>query len=281
MNLLVVGSGDLGTELGLRAAGEGHRVHALRRRAELVPAPLQPVAATLPGPLPELPDDIEVVAITIAADGRDEAAYRRAYLDAPRQVLDALEDAGAPVRRVLFTSSTAVYGVEDASEVDEDTPTAPTGATGAVLVAAEEALWARRVPAVSLRLGGVYGPGRDRLLRRLRAGEAVRPDPDVHTNRIHRDDAADALLHLATMPTVPAACYLGVDDEPALLGEVLSFLADALGVPQPPRGPVTRSRGGDKRCTNARLRATGWVPTYPSFREGYRAMLAGAGVRHP
>lgn len=281
MNLLVVGSGDLGTELGLRAARQGHRVHALRRRAELVPAPLHPVAATLPGQLPDLPDDIEVVAITIAADGRDEAAYRRAYLEAPGQVLDALEAAGAPLQRVLFTSSTAVYGVDDASEVDEDTPTEPSRATGAVLVAAEEALWARAVPAVSLRLAGVYGPGRDRLLRRLRAGEAVRPDPDVHTNRIHRDDAADALLHLATLPTAPAACYLGVDDEPALLGEVLTFLAGELGVAPPPRGPVTRSRGGDRRCRNTRLRASGWAPTYPSFREGYRAVLAGDGVRHP
>ncbi len=281
MNLLVVGSGDLGTELGLRAAAAGHRVHALRRRAELVPAPLLPIAAELPHARPAVPDDIEVVAITIAADGRDEAAYRRAYLDVPRQVLDALQAAGAPLRRVLFTSSTAVYGVEDGSEVDEDTPTEPSRPTGAVLVEAEEALWARPVPAVSLRLGGVYGPGRDRLLRRLRAGEAVRPEPDVHTNRIHRDDAAAALLHLATLPAQPAACYLGVDDRPALLGEVLTFLAAELGVPQPPRGPVTRSRGGDKRCVNARLRATGWTPVYPTYREGYRAVLAGQGVRHP
>ncbi len=281
MNVLVVGSGDLGTEFGLRASRAGHRVHALRRRAHLLPAPLVGLAAELPGPLPDLPTDIEVVVITIAADGRDEAAYRRAYLEAPARVLDALEDAGAPLRRVVFTSSTAVYGVEDGSEVTEGTPTAPTRATGEVIVAAEVAVAARRVPAVSLRLGGVYGPGRERLLRRLRAGEAVLPEPDVHTNRIHRDDAAEALLHLATLPGVPAACYLGVDDEPALLGEVLSFLAGELGVPVPPRGHAPRSRGGDKRCSNARLRATGWAPTYPSFREGYRAVLAGEGVRHP
>ena len=281
MNLLVVGSGDLGTEFGLRASRLGHRVHALRRRAHLLPPPLLPLAAELPGELPELPDDIEVVVITIAADGREVDTYRRAYLDAPAQVLEELASRGAPLRRVVFTSSTAVYGVEDGSEVDEDTLTAPNRPTGEVLVAAEEALWARDVPAVSLRLGGVYGPGRDRLLRRLRAGAAVRPEPDVHTNRIHRDDAADALLHLATLPDEPAPCYLGVDDEPALLGEVLAFLADELGVPEPPRGPVARSRGGDKRCSNARLRASGWTPTYPSYREGYRAVLTGRGVRHP
>ena len=281
MNLLVVGSGDLGTELGLRAAAHGHRVHALRRRAELLPAPLLPIAAELPGAPVDLPDDIEVVVITIAADGRDEATYRRAYVDAPAQVLDALEATGAPLRRVVFTSSTAVYGVEDGSEVDEDTPTVPTRPTGAVLVDAEQALWERPVPTVSLRLAGVYGPGRERLLQQLRTGQAVRPEPDVHTNRIHRDDAADALLHLATMPQEPAACYLGVDDAPALLGDVLRHLAGELGVAVPPRGPVTRSRGGDKRCSNARLRASGWTPAYPSYHQGYRAVLAGHGVRHP
>ena len=281
MNLLVVGSGDLGTEFGLRASRVGHRVHALRRRAHLLPAPLEPLAAALPGELPALPDDIEVVVITIAADGRDVDAYRRAYLEAPAQVLDALGDRGAPVRRVVFTSSTAVYGVDDGSWVDEDTPTGPSSPTGEVLVAAEQALWERDVPAVSLRLAGVYGPGRERLLRRVRSGEAVLPEREVHTNRIHRDDAADALLRLATLPGAAEPCYLGVDDAPAPLGEVLTFLAREVGLPVPPRGAVTRSRGGDRRCSNARLRALGWAPTYPSYREGYRAMLEGRGMRHP
>lgn len=281
MNLLIVGCGDLGTELGLRALAAGHRVHGLRRRAEVLPDGFHPIAADLDAELPPLPQDIEVVAFTTAADRRDVDAYRRAYVTATGRVLDALEEAGATPGRVLFTSSTAVYGVDDGAEVDEDTPTDPTSATGAVLVEAERSLWQRRPDAVSLRLAGVYGPGRTRLIEQVRDGRALRPEREVHTNRIHRDDAAAALLHLATLPSSPATCYLGVDDEPAPLGEVVRFLAAELGLPTPPVGAVRRSRGGDKRCRNARLRGTGWVPAHPTYREGYRAVLAGEGTRHP
>ena len=281
MNLLIVGCGDLGTELGLRALAAGHRVHGLRRRAEVLPDDFHRIAADLDAELPPLPGDTEVVAFTTAADRRDVDAYRRAYVTATGRVLDALEEAGATPGRVLFTSSTAVYGVDDGAEVDEDTPTDPTSATGAVLVEAERSLWQRRPDAVSLRLAGVYGPGRTRLIEQVREGRALRPERVVHTNRIHRDDAAAALLHLAVLPSDPATCYLGVDDEPAPLGEVVAFLAAELGLPIPPVGDVRRSRGGDKRCRNARLRGTGWVPTYPSYREGYRAVLAGEGTRHP
>jgi len=281
VNLLIVGCGDLGTELGLRALAAGHRVHGLRRRALLLPEGFQRISADLGADLPPLPEDTEVVAFTTAADRRDVDAYRRAYVEATGRVLDALAERGCTPARVLYTSSTAVYGVDDGSVVDEDTPTEPTSATGAVLVEAEDALWRRRPDAVSLRLAGVYGPGRTRLLQQVRDGTAVRPRREVHTNRIHRDDAAAALLHLATLPSPPDRCYLGVDDEPAPLGEVLAFLAAELGLEAPPVGEVERRRGGDKRCSNTRLRASGFEFAYPTYREGYRALLAGVGRRHP
>jgi hypothetical protein len=100
--------------------------------------------------------------------------------------------------------------------------------------------------------------------------------------------------------------YLGVDDEPAELGDVLGFLATELGLPQPASesdrvsdggaGASTSnggaanaaaarggepSRGGNKRVSNGLLRSTGFELHYPSFRDGYRAILAGVGVRHP
>lgn len=279
MKLLIAGCGDLGTEVALRALAAGHRVHGLRRRPELLPDGILPIAADLAEPLPELPTDVDTVVLTAAADRSEEAAYRRAYLAGPQRLLAALEDSGAAVRRVLLVSSTAVYGVTDGAWVDEDTPTAPTSATARVIVEAEKALGGRPGTTV-LRLAGIYGPGRTRLVEQVRAGRAVVPDPPVHSNRIHRDDAAAAILHLLG-DEAPAPLYLGVDDDPAELGAVLDFLADELEVARPPRGPVERRRGGDKRCTNARLRSTGFDFAYPDFRAGYRAVLAGDGSRHP
>jgi nucleoside-diphosphate-sugar epimerase len=279
--VLIAGCGDLGTEAGLRFAAAGHRVVGWRRSPEKLPAQLEGAAVDLAGPLPAVPADTDIVVMATAAAARTETAYRTAYVDALANLLDALERDGVQPRRFLFVSSTAVYGENDGGEVDERTPARPTSATGAILHEAEELLHARLPSAVVLRLGGIYGPGRTRLIDQVRGGTAVIPDPPRLTNRIHRDDAAAAIVHLTTAAEAPEPLYLGVDSEPAELGEVLRFLAAELGVPEPPTGPLAASRGGDKRCSSRRLTDTGFTFRYPSFREGYRAVLAGEGVRHP
>jgi nucleoside-diphosphate-sugar epimerase len=114
----------------------------------------------------------------------------------------------------------------------------------------------------------------------VRSGSAVIPDPPRYTNRIHRDDAAAAIVHLTTMESMPSPTYVGVDNYPAELGEVLRFVASELGFPEPPTGPAGEARGGNKRCSNSLLRSTGFEFAFPSFREGYREVLAGTGVRH-
>lgn len=289
MRVLVAGCGDLGTEAGLRLAAAGHDVLGLRRSIEVLPDAITGVRGDLGGVLPDLPGDVEVVLYTAAAGERTKEAYRRAYRDGPQRVLDALERAGAPVRRIVFVSSTAVYGVSDGAQVDEATATVPATPTGAVLVEAERALHQRRPDALALRLAGIYGPGRTMLIDQVRSGRATIPATPSFTNRIHRDDAARALLHLATRDEPPPPVLVGVDHDPAPRGEVLRFLADELGMAHPlveaPVEPADDGAGDGapptgKRCRNDALVATGFSFTYPSFREGYRAVLAGEGTRH-
>jgi nucleoside-diphosphate-sugar epimerase len=278
---LISGCGDLGTEVGLLLAAEGYEVHGLRRNPEVLPAPIRPVAGdlTTDDGLADVPSDVDLLVHTPTAGGRDPEAYAAVYRYGMVRLLDHLAAGGGPPRRTLFVSSTTVYGDADGGWVDEDTPTDPDSATGKQIVAAERALLDAGVDGVVLRLAGIYGPGRTRLIDQVRAGEAVRPDPPRHANRIHRDDAARAVVHLLTAPEV-APIYLGVDDAPVDRGEVVAFLAQELGLPTPPRGPAS-GRGGDKRCRNDRLRGTGFTLRYPTYREGYRAVLAGEGVRHP
>jgi nucleoside-diphosphate-sugar epimerase len=283
VKVLIAGCGDLGTEAGLRFAAAGHEVVGLRRRAALLPEPISPLAGDLTTALPVLPSDTEVVVFAATASGRSADAYRRVYLEGLQRVLEGLATVGAQPSRVLFVSSTAVYGVTDGSWVDESTPTRPTSATGGVLVEAEQALAASPFPGTALRLAGIYGPGRTRLLDQVRSGEARLPAGSVHANRIHRDDAAAAIVHLAASVEEAASTYVGVDHAPVERSEVLRFLADELGVPHPPVATVGsgRRRGGDKRCRNDRLVATGFRFRFPTYREGYRAVLRGEGVRHP
>ena len=299
MTVLLAGCGDLGTEAGLRFAAAGHRVVGWRRSPEKLPAAIEGAAADLSsGTLPPVPADTTAVVVAIAADSPTEEAYRAAYVDGLAHVLDAVVASGAPVRRVLFVSSTAVYGGAGGGWVDETTTPNPGGFSGRIIREAEELLFSRLrgtgITPVVLRLGGIYGPGRTRLIDQVRGGSATLPAESRFTNRIHRDDAAAAIVHLCTMDAEPAPLYLGVDNEPAELGEVLRFLAVELGLPEPRleagaasagepgrTGSGEPSRGGNKRVSSALLRSTGFEFEYPSFREGYRAILAGVGERHP
>jgi nucleoside-diphosphate-sugar epimerase len=302
MTVLIAGCGDLGTEVGLRLAALGHRVVGLRRSPEVLPDAIEGFAVDLTRERPVIPADTDIVIVAIAADGPTEDAYRASYVDGLRNLLDALDAAGVETRRFLLVSSTAVYGVDDGSWIDEETPALPSSATGAVLLEAEELLRARQPGATVLRLSGVYGPGRERLIGQVRSGTASPVGLASHTNRIHRDDAAAAIVHLVTGVAEPAPLYLGADSLPARRGAVLTFLAGELGVPDPFPGETGRPaasgesaigparqghrassgpRGGDKRCNNALLLASGFRFEYPSYREGYRSLLAGVGIRHP
>lgn len=283
MTVVIAGCGDLGTEVGLRFAALGHRVIGLRRSAEKLPPEIAGQSVDLSTNQPSLPADTRLVVIAMAPDERSAAGYRAVYVDSVRHTLAAVARDCTEVARVLFVSSTAVYGVDDGSWVDELTPTAPATPTALVLREGEEMLLEQMPGATILRLGGIYGPGRTREIDRLRDGSSSISSTPRFTNRIHRDDAAAAILHLLTMRARPESVYVGVDDCPVQYREVVQFLATSLGVPSPmtdaiPNGPVAVV---GKRCRNTRLRESGFDLTYPTFREGYAAVLAGVGVRHP
>ena len=268
-DVLLVGAGDLGTAVGLRLAGLGHDVLALRRNASLVPAPLVGRSVDLTREAPDLTDvRPSLVVVALTARPRTEEAYRATYVDGMVRALDALE---VPPERAVLVSSTAVHPSRDLPDLeDETTPAAPADGPGRMLLAAEDAFHERVPHGTVLRLSGLYGGSSTRLLDQVREGRIT--DPHRWTNRIHREDAAAAVVHLLTMPARPEGLYLGTDDEPAQLGDVAAHLAELLGAPAPP--PADPAQGHGKRLSNARLRATGWAPAYPSFREGYATTTA-------
>jgi nucleoside-diphosphate-sugar epimerase len=281
MTVLIAGCGDLGTEVGLRLAALGHSVLGLRRRAELLPAALDGQSVDLSREKPVVPPDTDIVIVTVAAGNPDPEVYRAAYVTGLGNLLDALAEARVEPTRFLLVSSTAVYDIDDGSTVTETTPATPGSGTDAILFEAEELLRSRLPGAVVLRLGGVYGPGRERLIDQVRTGRATVADRARLTNRIHRDDAAALIVHLMLREEAPEPLYLGVDSTPVPAVEVLAFLAAELGLPEPEIVETGGRRGGNKRISNQRARDTGFTFSYPSYREGYRAVLAGGATRHP
>lgn len=215
-----------------------------------------------------LPQPIDWLLHCLAPASRDEAAYRAIYVDALQRLLIALPDAP----RIAFVSSTAVYGDHHGAPVDETTECHPAEFNGRVLRAAEQWLQDCGRQALILRLGGIYGPGRDMLLRRVHSGTPLAvSDPPLYSNRIHVDDAARAICHLLEQDA--RGIYNVVDDDPAAQHDVLDWLSARLALAPLTRVSADRARD-NKRVLNTRLRASGLALDYPDFRAGYGAMLA-------
>jgi nucleoside-diphosphate-sugar epimerase len=275
---LVAGAGYVGIALAERLIGLGHDVTVLRRSDAPAPAGARRFRAdlTAPGALDTLPE-ADLVFYLASADARSEAAYTAAYVTGVSRLLFRLGQQGTLPRRLLYVSSTAVYGQRGGEWVDEESATEPLDFTGARLLAGEAAARSAPFPTTVLRLGGIYGPGRVSLLERVRSG-AARSTPR-YTNRIHRDDAAAALVHLASLPEAPPT-VVGVDSAPAPSAEVLAWLAERLGAeapsPVPPTElPTTGRSATNKRCSNALLLASGFRFRYPTYREGYTSLMGG------
>lgn len=278
-SLLIAGCGDVGTRLGLRLAAAGWRVHGLRRAVEQLPAQILPVAGDLRADVcpPAWPaGGLDYLVYCAAATERDEAGYRAAYVDGLRRVLDWSAQHGQRPKRLLFVSSSSVYGQQGGEWIDEGSPAEATGFSGRVMREAEQLALTSGIAASVVRLSGIYGPGREWLLSQVRQGYKVTSEPPLYGNRIQVDDAAGLLAFLLQADARGVAlddCYLGVDDEPAPLHEVVAWLRGQLGVSHWSEQSSVR-RAGSKRCSNARARALGWAPEYPSYREGYAAVLA-------
>lgn len=276
MRILIAGCGYVGSALGLLLASEGHTVFGLRRNTAALPAGITPVRADLSEPLsPDaLPDDLDAVVCAASPGGSSDAAYRAAYVDGPRYLISSL--AGQGIGRVVLVSSTGVYGQKNGERVDEASPTEPNGVSGQRLLEGERLVLDGPFPATVLRLGGIYGPGRTGMIERALGNPSPENGPPQYTNRIHRDDCAGALRHLLLIPG-PEPVYLGVDHEPADRRTIAEWLATRSSETPPasPRGDRLKVRSGrtNKRCSNELLLRSGYEFRYPTFREGFAALL--------
>jgi nucleoside-diphosphate-sugar epimerase len=276
--VLIAGCGYTGIALGIQLANEGHVVWGLRRRPEVLPPIVHPLKADLcdPGSLASIPTALDFAFYTAAAERTDDTSYQAAYVIGIRNLLDHLYETHQPVQRIFFTSSTAVYAQTGGEWVDETSETSPREFSGQRLLEGEGLLLRGPFSATVVRMGGIYGPGRTRLIDQVRRGQAVRQTGGPrYTNRIHRDDCAGVLRHLMRLKALEAI-YLGTDNEPSDQTEVFRWLAKEIGVP-PPRsepGAAARKSQSNKRCRNFRLLQSGYTFHYPTFREGYAAILA-------
>ena len=202
-----------------------------------------------------------------------------------RHLLQALARGGR-VQRLVYASTSGVYGDAQGAVFDETRAVHPTTDRARRRVDAEAQVraYGRRsgVGVSVLRIPGIYaadregGHPRDRLLRGtpvLVAGD------DVHTNHIHADDLARACV-AALMHGAPQRAYHASDDTDLKMGDYFDLAADLCSLPRPPRvsraeasqtfGPVMLSfMSESRRLVNRRLKTElGLRLRYPTVREG-------------
>ncbi|TQQ82159.1 SDR family oxidoreductase [Halonotius roseus] len=290
MRVVILGCGYIGIELGRQLTAAGHDVVGVRRSDSGCQAIEEADFSSHQADLTEGDDlaglpDADWLVFAASSGGRDAEAAREIYVDA---LGDAIEGYGAresPPDRLVYTSSTGVYGDHNGGWVDEETPLEPTTDKTEVLVEAEritrQQAAAHGIDGTVARFSGLYGPDRYRLNRYLEG-----PVTEGYLNMVHRVDAAGAVAFLLTEDCARDEVVLVTDDEPADKWEFADWLADECGVETPPKQTkeerLAESDLSDagrrrvltsKRCSNEYLRGIGYEFTYPTYREGYRAAI--------
>ena len=285
--LLIVGCGDIALRalpqlvrnfqvFGLvRAAGQADRIAALGAK---------PVAGDLddPATLAPLAGAAELVLHLAPPGDSGEGDQRSANLIAalsPR-----------PPERLVYISTSGVYGDCRGAWVDEDRPVAPQTLRGARRADAERALLAwgkqRGVVVAVLRVPGIYAAERLPLAQLKRGAPVLRAEDDVYTNHIHADDLA-AICLAALERGAAGRVYNANDDGEIKMGDYFDLVADRAGLPRPPRIARAAAEAGaiseglmsfmreSRRLVNTRMKAElGVRLRYPSVYEGVPKLVA-------
>jgi nucleoside-diphosphate-sugar epimerase len=286
-NALIIGCGYLGQRVGAILCQKGGRVFGTvrspARAAEIVRLGIEPVIADVLDleSLRGLPD-AECVFYSVGFDRTAKATMRSVYIDGLQNVLDRLPSQTA---RVVYASSTGVYGQTGGEWVDEESATNPMHESGQICLEAERRVraWSNSrdelASAIILRFAGLYGPGRVVRRSMVERGEPIPGDPAKFLNLIHIDDAAQAAI-AALETTSPDFLYVIADDRPVSRQEYYSLIAGLVGAPEPsfevpqPGALDAHRDATNKRVRNQRMRERlGLELRYPDITAGLPACL--------
>ncbi len=292
MNVAILGCGYVGLALGSRLVADGHDVVGVRRSDEGLDAIEDAGFRSVRGDVTdaeslEAVPDVDWLIFAVSPNTRDVGTTRAVHVGGMETVIDAFADRESPPDRLVYTSTTGVYGDHDGAWVDESTPIDPSTEKLSVFAEAERIAleWApdAGIDGTVVRFAGLYGPDRWGFDRYLEG-----PVAEGYVNLVHRDDAAGAIAHLLENDQARDEVVNVADDEPVSKWDLSEWLADARNVEPPARVTVEnylvetdlpesarRRVESNKRVSNERLREYGYELAYPTFRDGYREAIEG------
>ena len=282
MHKLVIGCGYLGRRVADAWLHRGEQVTVLtrseHRAAEFRAAGIEPVVGdvTILASLAGLPA-ADTVLYAVGFDRSSGHSQRTIYVDGLKNVLSVL---GNQLEKLIYISSTSVYGQNNGEWVDELSLCEPRQPNGQVCLDAERVARSHNPPqhlvgpANLLRLAGLYGPGR--LIRRLeevKSSRVIPGNPDGWLNLIHVDDAVRAVLACEELGR-PGRLYLVCDDKPVTRRVYYRMLASLIDAPDPQFESSANTHGLNKRCLGRRLREELQVAlSYPTIETGLKQVI--------
>lgn len=272
-HVLIVGCGDLGTQITTLLRQQNIQVTGLSRSEKTIEGVTMLAGdVTAPASLQSLKTlNPSIIIYCVAANGQTDAQYQAHYVEGLKNILKT-QLQNKNLNAVMFVSSTRVYGQTTDALLDENTPALPCDFGGERLLEAEKVLEALNCKTVVLRLSGIYGPGRLRMIHLAQSPERW-PSQNTWSNRIHRDDAASFITYLLEKLVAGDAvkpCYIVTDSMPSSQYEVLNWLAEKLDLTtSKPINPIL----GGKRLSNQSMLEAGFKLAYPDYKAGYRALL--------
>ncbi len=272
MKVLVIGCGyvgervaDLLHEAGHDVTGVTHSEDSASRLAAFKPYAVRACDVSDLSSVRALEVD-PVIIIHCASSNRGGAeAYQKVYLDGSRNLAAVF-----PGANLYFCSSTSVYPQTDGNWVTEESDARPERETSRILRESED--FVLGCNGCVARLAGIYGPGRSFVLKNFLEDSATiegNSQEGRWLNQIHREDAARALVHLAT--NGHRGAFNVADNTPFTQRSCFETLAARFGKAVPPavEPNSTRKRAWtSKRVSNAKLRRTGWLPQFEDYFAG-------------
>lgn len=207
----------------------------------------------------------DVVLLSVGAKSRD--GYEETYLKTAENIVSVLKQ-NPTVKQLIYTASYSVYGDRNGDLVDEETPTAPNNTNGEILNQAEQILLSassENLRVCMLRLGGIYGEGRELIKIFSRAFGQTRPgDGEDITNWIHLDDIVGA-IEFARREQL-SGIYNLVDDAHLKSKELIGNLCQKYDKPNVVwDASQTKTRAYNSKVSNEKIKKAGYKLIHPQM----------------
>lgn len=290
MNRLIFGCGYLGNRVAKRWRDAGDHVIGVSRSGGDSRVVSEAAGQVLRADVTDIEslasisqlEKLDTLLFAVGYDRSADASIDAVYAKGFRNVLAALP---TETKRVVYISTTGVYGGADGGFVDEQTTPNPQRDGGKASLAAENAL--RESPfadrGVVLRLAGIYGPDRIPFLQQLKAGESIAAPQSGHLNLIHVDDAAEIVIAAAAAESPPQLVCVS-DGSPVIRSDYYRQVAKLIDAPEPTfTEPVSGSpraarASADKQVRSSLIKQLNVELSYPNYLAGLAAILGNKGT---